>query len=483
MVVVECVRRDWGSAEGAALRRGLDRSTTDQPTISPRNRPGTAENQQKARPHPVRRLTQTGSSGCGEFSLGFAQSATIIWLEAQTDVGHNERVNAPSSAIQAPPTQATRDILVVGGGIVGLACAEALALRGLQVTLVDREDPKRPAGLGASWASAGMIAPLAEVPEGDPFLDVCLRSRDLWTHWAPELEDATGTELDGGSLDYDRSGAFLVADRPHVEPDRLERFAEAARRAGEPLERPSPEAVRRSIPDASTDLDFGLRLAGEHRVDNRRVCIALHHRLRSLGVELMKADVRSIEAQSGEVLVHTARGALRSGAVLVAAGAWSARIAGLPELPISPLRGQMMRLAGVDWPFQGCVRGTGYYAVRRRNGDLLIGATEDDAGFDCAVTPAGLAELTTWLGRVFPTLVDHPISETWAGLRPSTPDGRPILEQVEKRVWVAAGHHRNGILLTPWTAQTMARWIVEGSPPAERDLFALGRFAALRSSA
>lgn len=453
------------------------------PGICPENQQGTAENQQKARPHQIRRRTQTGSSDCGESSLGGTRSNAIIRLEARTGVGHNEQVNARSSALQATPTQTTHDILVVGGGIVGLACAEALALRGLQVALVDREDPKRPAGLGATWASAGMIAPLAEVPEGDPFLDVCLGSRDLWTRWAPDLEDATRSELDGGTLDYDRSGAFLVADRPHVEPDRLERFAEAARLAGEPLERPAHEAIRRSIPDASPDLDFGLRLAGEHRVDNRRVCVALHHRLRALGVELTRADVQSIEAQSGEVVVRTAEGTLRAGAVLVAAGAWSAGIAGLPELPISPLRGQMMRLKGVDWPFQGCVRGTGYYAVRRRNGDLLIGATEDDAGFHCAVTPSGLAELTGWLGRVFPSLIDHPVTETWAGLRPSTPDGRPILEQVENRVWVAAGHHRNGILLAPWTAQTMTRWIVDGSPPVERDLFALGRFAELRSNA
>lgn len=136
-----------------------------------------------------------------------------------------------------------------------------------------------------------------------------------------------------------------------------------------------------------------------------------------------------------------------------------------------------MRLSGVDWPFQGCVRGTGFYAVRRRNGDLLIGATEDEAGFECVVTSDGLAQLTSWLRRVFPTLSDHPVTETWAGLRPSTPDGRPILEQVESNVWVAAGHHRNGILLTPWTAQAMGHWIADDERPDSCELFSLQRFA------
>ena len=425
----------------------------------------------------------SATSDCGESALGFVSTDPDSALEARPGVGHNGRVSTEREPHTTAPMRAAPDVLIVGGGIIGLACAEALAVRGLRVQLVDREAPDRPARRGASWASAGMIAPLAEVHEDEEFLDVCLRSRDLWTRWAPELEESAREDLDGGSLDYDRSGAYLVADRPVDEPDRLDRFAEAGRRAGERLDRPSAAAVRRSIPDAAPDLDFGLRLAGEHRVDNRQVCLALHGRLRRLGVELTRAEVHAIESQPGGVTVRTADGVLSAGRVLVAAGAWSPNIQGLPELPISPLRGQMLRLAGVDWPFLGCVRGTGFYAVRRRNGDLLIGATEDEAGFDCSVTCHGLAQLTAWLHRTFPSLADHPVTETWAGLRPSTPDGRPILEQVDSAVWVAAGHHRNGILLTPWTAQAMCRWIADGERPAEQKLFSLQRFVVPRLSA
>lgn len=373
------------------------------------------------------------------------------------------------------------DLVVIGGGIIGLSCAEALALRGLRVRLLDRDGASTESeevSRAASWASAGMIAPLAEVPDDDAFLRVCLHSRDLWSSWAPSLEDATGLDLD-----YDRSGAFLVADQPLGGPDRLARFESAAHRAGEPSERPTVDEVRRVIPDAAADLDFGLRLPGEHRVDNRKVCQALRRRLRDLGVEMTRGEVRSIDRDRGGLVIKTDTVREKAGSVLVCAGAWSSRIGGLPTLPISPLRGQMLRLARVDWPFQGCVRGTGFYAARRRNGDLLIGATEDDAGFDCRVTAEGLAQLTHWLRRVFPTLSHHPVTETWAGLRPSTPDGRPILSRLDDDLWVAAGHHRNGILLTPWTSEVMASWIAEGEAPQERDLVSLDRFASAATHA
>ena len=372
-------------------------------------------------------------------------------------------------------------MLIVGAGIIGLACAEALAERGLRVQVVDRAEVGAASWVGtASWASAGMIAPLAEVPpaempEHDRFLEIGLRSRDLWTSWAPALEEATGQDVD-----YDRSGAFLVADRPHDDPGRLGRFLATARSAGEPADQLDAEAVRRLVPDAAPDLDFGLRLSGEHRVDNRKVCAALRLRLEAHGVQTVQSEVRKIERHSGNLVIRTDRGTLRAGRVLVAAGAWSGQIAGLPDVPVSPLRGQMLRLSGVHWPFQGCVRGTHFYAVRRRGIDLLIGATEDPAGFDCRVTPEGLAQLTGWLRRVFPSLADRHVVETWAGLRPATPDGRPILEQVESDLWIAAGHHRNGILLTPWTALTMARWIVDGAKPDQQDLFAVDRFAQSR---
>ncbi|MDA8016877.1 MAG: glycine oxidase ThiO [Thermoanaerobaculia bacterium] len=403
-----------------------------------------------------------------------AALARDYWL------GHN-------GAMRARP-HSRADISIVGGGIIGLACAEALAMRGLRVQVIDRTAGRHVVGENASnsasWASAGMIAPLAEVPDDDQFLRICLSSRNRWARWAAELESATGIDLD-----YDRSGALLVADRPHDEPDRLEVFESVAHRVGELVQRLGAQEIRRLLPDAAHNLDVGLRLPGEHRVDNRNVCHALLRRLDQLGVEILRREVLSIEQIGASSAVRTDQDTLSTGAVLLTAGAWSSRIGGLPALPIRPLRGQMIRLSGVDWPFLGSVRGSSCYAVRRRGsssdsaGDLLIGATEDQAGFDCRVTTAGLAELSSWLLHVFPELAEHAVAESWAGLRPSTPDGRPVLDQLDTSLWVATGHHRNGILLAPWTADTMASWIADDAVPEGQALCSFGRFSHAETEA
>ena len=364
------------------------------------------------------------------------------------------RLETMSTRAQDPPPRsaASPDVLVIGGGIVGLACARELQRRGASVELWERGAP----GSGASGKSAGMLAPLAEVPEEPAFFEICRRSRDLWTRWAPELEAETGIELQ-----HDRSGALILG---------------------------------KSYDGAGADPATRLHLPAEHQVESSLVCRALAESLRSsgaaprLGITALGVRPEGASAPAFRVWGRTESGrelVRRCGAVLVAAGAWSNRLDGLPPLPVRPVRGQMFRLDGVRWPFRGCLRSGDLYTVRRRGGRLLVGATVEEAGFDESTTAAGQEHLRALLRRHLPALADRPAAATWAGLRPGSPDGKPILGSIgesDAALWLAAGHYRNGILLAPFTAVFLAdRILGQGSPrPEDRaaeTLFSPGRFA------
>jgi glycine oxidase len=371
-------------------------------------------------------------------------------------------------------------VAVVGGGIVGLAAARELAGRGLAVTVIERGEP----GCQASSAAAGMLAPLSEVPEPGPLFDACRAARDGWTAWAAQLEAETGR-----SIGYDTDGALAVA-RDDEEEAGLARLAAAAAELGEPTRETSLAEARRLVPDLAPDVRSVLHLPGDHRVDNVATCGALSAAVERRGVTLRSGTaVERVEAAGGAVRLEL-RGAggtesLDAGALVVAAGAWSGSLPGLPPLPVAPVRGQMMSIAGIDWPWQGTVRAGDRYAVRRalasavrRADTVLVGATVDDAGFEVANTPAGLADLAAFVRRLFPDLADRPVRSIWAGLRPGTADGLPILGPLPGHagVFLATGHHRNGILLAPWTAVRVAAMIADGAAPEGAAAFAPERF-------
>ncbi len=349
------------------------------------------------------------------------------------------------------------DVLIIGGGIIGLACARELVQQGRKVVVVERS---RSLNSSASAAAAGMLAPLAEVGEDDLFLAVCRQARDLWQDWAPAL-----AEEGGHWLDYDRSGALLLAGE---DPQRLDRLAQRAQELGEPHQFLSWQELRQQVPGIAPQASRALWLTGEHRVDNRRVLRALSHALAQHGGACERATaVEKVVITSSHVVVEGRGFKRRCQTLLVCAGAHSSQLAGLPPLPIRPVRGQMLELAGVDWPWQGTVRGPEFYAVRRGKRRLLIGATVEEAGFAPKTTPAGQAALLAFCQHFFPDLSHCAIRATWAGLRPATPDGLPILGPLRGTpVWIATGHYRNGILLAPWTARQIAAWIA-GQEPQE----------------
>lgn len=361
------------------------------------------------------------------------------------------------------------DVLVMGGGIIGLACAHELAREGWKVEVLERRD----AGAEASLAAAGMLAPLAESPAPGPFFDACRASRDLWVSWAATLADETGL-----SIEHDASGSLVVALAAEEEPE-IEALAAAARALGEPVEEIEPETLPHWVPGVSPAVRRALRLPGDHRVDNVQACAVLAAAARRAGASLTYGfDVQRVERAGEGVRVIGKRGRRDAARLVLAAGAWSGRIPGLPMLPVRPVRGQMALLAGVDWPWGGSVRGVHAYAVRRGATGLLVGSTTEEAGFDAHPTLGGIEGLLSFARRTFPGLAGVHLDAVWAGLRPGTPDGLPLLGSLPgwSAVLAATGHFRNGILLAPWTAREIARQVAGGGTDEPASPFSPSRF-------
>jgi glycine oxidase len=360
------------------------------------------------------------------------------------------------------------DVLVLGGGIIGLACARELATAGFQVEICERLR----AGAEASTAAAGMLTPLAESPVAGPFFDACRAARDLWAPWVPALAEESGL-----GVEYDTSGALLVA-LAATEAAWLERIDRTARALGEAVEEIEPAVLYRRVPDLAPGVRRALHLPGEHRVDNVQACAALAVAARRRGVELRYASaVERVERRGDGVRVHGNGWRRDAGLLVLAAGAWSGLVPGLPELPVRPVRGQMLLLGGVDWPWQGIVRGEHAYTVRRGATGLLVGATSEEAGFVQHATVAGIEGLLAFARRLFPGLDGAHLEATWAGLRPGTPDDLPIVGWLPGwPVLAATGHYRNGILLAPWTARRVAELAQAGPGSGEGDPFSPARF-------
>lgn len=359
------------------------------------------------------------------------------------------------------------DILVLGGGIVGLGCTWELRRRGWSVEILDAGHPG-----AASAASAGMLGPLAEAEKTGPFFTACRRSLELWDPWSEDLRSASGMDLD-----HDRSGSLLVEDD---EPGRLQTLERLAKDVGEPHEWVPRAELRRQIPDLAPEVREALLLPREHRIDNRLVCRALGETLERAGVSVLP-EHRVLRVHAGRDSVELEGDGWRRSAarLLVAGGAWSGGIEGIPSLPVRPIRGQMLRLAGIQWPWLGNLRGPHFYAVRRAGDRLLVGATVEDAGETAVTTPGGLRQLRNFCARLLPGVLGRPVEASWAGLRPGTPDGLPILGPMpgsRGAVWIATGHYRNGVLLAPWTSQALASALTESNAEALPKDFLPDRF-------
>jgi glycine oxidase len=373
---------------------------------------------------------------------------------------------------------ATSDVAVIGGGVIGLAIAWRAAQRGMSVSVLERGE----LGAGASHVAAGMLAPVTEADAGElALLELGLRSARAWPAFAAELEAAAGA--DPGLR---RSGALVVA-RDRDEAAALERELALRIELGLDVQRLLPSAARRLEPALAPTVRLALDVPGDHSADPRAVVLALAEAARRAGVTLRTGSaVERVEHGGGRVTGVAIAGGevLRAARVVVAAGAWSAAIGGLPAIVLRPVKGQILRLRDRAGPglLERIVRFEGGYLVPRADGRYVLGATMEERGFDTTVTAGGLYELLRDAGELVPGVHELVIEEMSAGLRPATPDNAPLLGPAAELAGLhwATGHHRNGILLAPISADIVVDALEQrgaGVPAA----FAAARFAGVHA--
>jgi glycine oxidase len=366
---------------------------------------------------------------------------------------------------------ATVDVAVAGGGIVGLAIAWAARERGLSVVVLERDH----IGAGASHVAAGMLAPVSEADYGDAahrLLQLGLRSAAMWPGFAERLQRAAGIELG-----LRRTGT-LIAARDADEARELERQLELRRSLGLPVLRLRGSEAREREPGLAPTVRLALEAPDDHAVDPRVALDALREACERSGVLLRERApvVRvAVDPPRGVASDHApqrggrerrARGfVLASGEhvsaerVVIAAGAWSASIGGLGQqapVPVRPVKGQIVRLRDPSGPglLERVLRFHGGYVVPRGDGRYVLGATVEERGFELSATVGAVYELLRDAHELLPGVSELEIEELSVGLRPGTPDNAPVIGEaaIAGLIW-ACGHHRNGILLAPLTAE------------------------------
>ena len=343
------------------------------------------------------------------------------------------------------------DVAVIGGGAIGLACAWRAAARGLRTVVLDAGEP------GAWHVAAGMLAPVAEAEFGErELLELGLRSARAYPSFAAELSEASGR--DPGL----RATGTLVVARDADEAEALERLLAFRRSLGLEVERLRPSQARRAEPALAPSIRLALDAPGDHSIDPRQLVAALADAVERAGGDLRRARVAGVRSEGGRVTGVELEGGevLAAGAVVVAAGVHAPALSGIPDpVPVRPVKGQVLRLRDPRGPglVERTIRAEQAYLVPRGDGRYVLGATMEDRGFDTAPTAGGVYELVRDMSEVVPGVLELEIDELEAGLRPATPDNLPAIGRgtLEGLVW-ATGHHRNGILLTPVTAELVA---------------------------
>jgi glycine oxidase len=364
------------------------------------------------------------------------------------------------------------DVAVVGGGVIGLAVAWRAALRGCSVAVLER------GAIGeqcATGVAAGMLAPVCEVDFGEAgrrVLELGLRSARMWAGFAAELAQAAG-----GDVGLRPSGTLVLA-RDGDEARELERQLALIESLGARARRLRPSAARELEPALAPTVRLALEAPEDHSVDPRLVLAALHRACELGGVRVREhAPVARVELEepNGRVVGVGLAGGERvlAGQVVLAAGAWSAEVEGLPahaRVPVRPVKGQILRLRDPAGPglLQRVVRFEGGYLVPRGDGRYVLGATVEERGFETQPTAGGVYELLRDARELVPGILELQIEELSVGLRPSTPDNVPLVGRgaLAGLVW-ATGHHRNGILLAPLTAELLAEELSRSTPRDE----------------
>ena len=354
------------------------------------------------------------------------------------------------------------DIIVVGGGVIGLTIARALAKRGAgDVVLIEKDQP----GLEASWAAGGILGPQAEADQTDDFFRLGCASRDLYPSFADSLKEETGMDVE-----LDKTGTLYLGFTADDEQEMRQRY-EWQTSEGLPVEWLSRGEARKLEPIISRKTRCALRFPNDWQVENRRLVEALVKANEKLGVRLItECEVKALHTETGRVTgVESSTGSISAPVVVLAAGAWTSLIQStgtpLPKIDVEPVRGQMLSFETQPPIAQHVLYSSLGYLVPRRDGHILAGSTTEFVGFDKDVTIDGVSEIREMAVEIAPLLDDSPLVDSWSGLRPCAQDGLPVLgphEEVEG-LFYATGHYRNGILLAPITGESIAD-IVTGVP-------------------
>jgi glycine oxidase len=367
------------------------------------------------------------------------------------------------------------DVVVVGGGVIGLAVAWRAAQAGVTVTICD----PRPAS-GASWAAAGMLAPVTEVAYGEEaLLALNLDSTHRWPVFAAELAEVSG--LDPG---YRQCGTVVVA-RDADDRAALEDLVAFQRRLGLDVELLRSRELRALEPGLAPSVRSGIYVPGDHQVDNRALLRALQEACDRVGVGLRRIRVLGLLTEADRVTgVRLADGSeLATDTVVLAAGCWSGQLDGVnPRVlpPVRPVKGQLLHLRGPAAArlASRTVRGLDVYIVNRPDGRVVVGATVEERGFDLTPTAGAIHELLRDARGLLPDVAEFNFVEVAVGLRPGSPDNAPVLGpalEIDGLV-CATGHYRNGLLLTPVTADLIAELLETGKLADQAVPFAPDRF-------
>lgn len=372
------------------------------------------------------------------------------------------------------------DVIVVGGGLIGSSIASELAAQKLRVVLLDRQQP----GREASSAAAGMLSPAPDSPEALPLVPLAQQSLGLYPDFVSAIEKTSGK-----SVAFARTGALEVLDHADAVTKCDHRLAQYATLgiAAEPI---SIESARAQEPALNPNAAATIWLSGEATVDPWLLIEATLEAAKNRGVEIVASRaVTSVLGEAGRCAGVIAGGEKITAAnVIVAAGSFCGSLDEITAdraipiaryAPTHPVRGQMLAMRSSKLNLKKVLRSEHGYIVPRADGRIIAGSTLENVGFAKDTTPAGLRKIFEAAVALAPGLADAEIVETWAGLRPGTPDQLPIIGPTDiPGLLIATGHYRNGILLAPITAQLIREWIVQG-----KTSFDSGRFSPLRFSA
>src|SRR6266404_6440110 len=344
----------------------------------------------------------------------------------------------------------TADVIIIGGGVIGLTIARALAQRGVrEVTLIERGRP----GAEASWAAAGILAPPVEVDRQDDFFQLACASRDLYPEFAASLKEETGVDAE-----LDTTGTVCLGFTPEDEAELRHRY-EWQQGEGFDVEWLTDDQARRLEPCISDRVLCALRFPRDCQIENRRLISALVRANEELGVQLVTGlSVKALRIENGKVYgVEMPDGFVDAPIVVVAAGVWSSliNIPGLPGFEIEPVRGQMLCFETHPRIARHVIYGPRGYLVPRQDGRVLAGSTVEHVGFDKSVTNEGRDAIRSMALEIAPRIAALPMIDSWAGLRPRAKDGLPVLgsSAAVAGLFFATGHYRNGILLAPITGK------------------------------